>query len=164
MAPESNRKGMGRATPRANMPTSVITRHLSLDQDRLDGFISEHIRGHIRIFNICGVKDERAWDLFCDIIYLDPVTTCHFSQFQLMWPHRRSRSSPSQEWWAAFCSYMGQMFDKTRDQINNRRLDNPRALRDQVNHSNPQPTSSGKVKHTGERFSWYGSDDLRAKI
>jgi hypothetical protein len=29
---------------------------------------------------------------------------------------------------------------------------------------NPETTSSGKVKHTGERFSWYGSDDLRAKI
>jgi len=56
------------------------------------------------------------------------------------------------------------MFDKTRDQMNNCRWDNPRAFGDQVNRSNPQTASSGKVKCTGERFSWYGSDDLRAKI
>jgi hypothetical protein len=37
-------------------------------------------------------------------------------------------------------------------------------LGDQVDRSNPQTTSSGKVKRTGERFSWYGSDDLRANI
>ena len=59
---------------------------------------------------------------------------------------------------------MGQMFDKTRDQMNNWRWDNLRAFGDQVDHSNPQTTSSVKVKRTGERFSWYGSDDLRAKI
>jgi len=59
---------------------------------------------------------------------------------------------------------MGQMFDKTRDQMNNWRWDNPRAFGDQVDRSNPQATSSGKVKRTVERFSWYGSDDLRAKI
>jgi len=99
-----------------------------------------------------------------DIIFLDPVTTRHFSQFQLMWPHCRSRSSPFREWWAAFRSYMGQMFDKTCDQMNNSRWDNPHAFGDQVNRSNPQTTSLGKVKQTGERFSWYGSDDLRAKI
>ena len=113
---------------------------------------------------MCGVKDEREWDLFYDIIFLDPVKTRHFSQFQLMWPYRRSRSLPFREWWAAFHSYMGQMFHKTRDQINNWRWDNPRSFGDQVNSSNPQPTSSGKVKRTGERFSWYGRDDLRTKI
>jgi len=59
---------------------------------------------------------------------------------------------------------MGQMFDKTRDQMNNWRWDNPHAFRDQVNCSNPQTTSSGTVKRTSERFSWYGSGDLRAKI
>jgi len=59
---------------------------------------------------------------------------------------------------------MGQMFDKTRNQMNNWRLYNPRAFGDQVDRSNPQTTSSGKVKRTGERFSWYGSDDLRARI
>jgi hypothetical protein len=56
------------------------------------------------------------------------------------------------------------MFDKIRHQMNNRRWDNPRTFEDQVDHSNPQRTSSAKVIHTGERFSWYRSDDLRAKI
>jgi len=159
-----SRKGKGKATTRAKMPTSVINRHLSLDRDRIKGFISEHICGLIPIYNVCGIKNERAWDLFYDIIFLDPVTTRHFSQFQLMWLHRRSGSLPFREWWAAFRSYMGQMFEKTRNQMNNWRWDNPRAFWDQVNRSNPQSTSSEKVKHTGEHFSWYGSDDLRAKI
>jgi len=146
------------------MPTSVINGCLSLNWDRIKGFISEHIRGLIRIFNVCSVKDDRAWDLFDDIIFLDPVTTRHFSQFQLMWPHRRSRSSPSREWWAAFPSYMGQMFDKTSDQMNNWRWDNPHASGDQVHCFNSQTTSLGKVKRTCKRFSWYGSNDLRVKI
>jgi hypothetical protein len=146
------------------MPTSVITRPLSLDLDRIKGFISEHIRGLIWIYNVSGIKDERAWDLFNDVIFLDPVATRHFSQFQLMWPHRRSRSSPFREWWAAFRLYMGQMFDKTRDQMHNWRWDNPLAIGDQVDRSNPQTTSLGEVKRTGERFSCYGSDDLRAQI
>ena len=153
MAPKGSRKGKGKATARAKMPTSVINRRLSLDRDRIKGFVSEHIRGLIRIYNVCGVKDERAWDLFYDIIFLDPVTTRHFSQFQLMWPHRRSRSSPFQEWWAAFRSYMGQMFDKTRDQMNNWRWDNTRAIEDQVDRTNPATTILGKVKHTGMTYS-----------
>jgi len=142
MAPKGSRKGKGKATARAKMPTLVINRRLSLDRDRIKGFITEHIRGLIPIYNVSGVKDERAWDLCYDIIFLDPVTTRHFSQFQLMWPHRRSSSSPFREWWAAFSSYMGQMFDKTRDQMNNWRWDNPRAFGDQVDRSNPQTTSS----------------------
>jgi len=117
MALKGSNKGKGKA--RAKMPTSVINRRLSLYRDGIKGFISEHICGLIRIYNVCGVKDERAWDLFYDIIFLDPVTTRHFSQFQLMWLHRRSRSSPFREWWAASRSYRGQMFDKTRDQMNN---------------------------------------------
>jgi len=82
MAPKVSSKGEGKA--RAKMPTSVINRRLSLDQDRIKGFISEHIGGLIHIYNVCGVKDERASDLFYDIFFLDPVTTCHFSQFWLM--------------------------------------------------------------------------------
>ena len=117
MATMGSSKGKGIA--RAKMPTSVINRWLSLDRDRIKGFVLEHIRGHIRIYNVCSVKDVRAWDLVYDIIFLDPVTTRHFVQFQLMWPDRRSRSSPFRQWWAAFRSYMGQMFDKTRDQMNN---------------------------------------------
>jgi hypothetical protein len=164
MAPKGSHKGKGKATAGAKMPTSVINRRLSLDRDRINGFLSEYIRGLIRIYIVCGVKDERAWDLFNDIIFLDLVTTRHFSQFPLLWPHRRSRSSCFREWWAAFRSYMGQMFDKTCDEINNWRWDNTRAFRDQVNISNPKTSSSGKVKCTGERFSLCGSDDLRAKI
>jgi len=152
MAPKGSSKGKGK--PRAKMPTSVINRRLSLYRHRIKGFISEHIRALIRIYNVCGVKHERAWDLFYDIIFLDPVTTRHFSQFQLMWPHPRSRSSPFREWWAVFRSYMGPMFDKTRDQMNNWRWDNPRAFGDQVHRSTPQTPSSGKVERTGERFSW----------
>jgi len=59
---------------------------------------------------------------------------------------------------------MGQMFDKSRDQMHNSRLGNPRTLRDYVDRSNRQTTSWGKVKHTSERFSSYGCDDLRAMI
>jgi hypothetical protein len=59
---------------------------------------------------------------------------------------------------------MGQMFDKTHDQMNNWRWDNPHAFVDQVDRSNPQATSLGKVEHTGEHFSWYGSDDHRATM
>ena len=59
---------------------------------------------------------------------------------------------------------MGQMFDKTRDQMNNWRCDDPHAFEDHVDCSSPQTTSSGKGKRTSERFSWYDSDDLKAKI
>jgi hypothetical protein len=162
MAPKGSSKGKGQA--RAKMPTSVINRQLSLDRNSVKGLISEHICGLIQRYNVCGVKDERAWDLFYDIIFLDPVTARHISQFQLMWRQRRSRSSPFREWWAAFRTYMGQMFDKTRDQTNNWRWDILHAFVDQVDRSNPQTTSSGKVQSTGECFSWYGSDNLRAKI
>jgi len=146
------------------MPTSVINRCQLLDRNCIKRFIPEPIRGLIRIYNVCSIKDESAWDLFYNIIFLDPVTTHNFSKFQLMWPHRRSRSSPFREWWAAFRSYMWQMFDKTRNQLNNWRWDNPHAFGDQLDRSNPQTTSSGKVEHAGEHFSWYGSNDLSAKI
>jgi len=42
--------------------------------------------------------------------------------------------------------------------------DNPCAFTDQVDLSNHQTTSLGKVKLTGKHFSWYCSDDLRAII
>jgi hypothetical protein len=59
---------------------------------------------------------------------------------------------------------MGQMFDKTRDQMIKWRWDNPCAFGHQVDRSNPQTTSSCKVTRTVKHFSWYGSDDLRATI
>jgi hypothetical protein len=162
MAPKGSSKEKRKA--RAKMLTSVINRRLSLDRERIKGFISEYICGLIQIYNVGSLNDERAWDLFYDIIFPDPVTTRHISQFQLMWPHRRHRSLPFQEWWAVLHSYMRQMFDKTRDQMNNWRKDNPRAFWDHVDRSNRLRTSSGKVKHTSEHFSWCSSNDLRAKI
>jgi len=56
------------------------------------------------------------------------------------------------------------MFDNTHDQMNNWRWDNPCAFGDQVDRSNPHTTSSGKVTRSSDRFSWYGRDDLSAKI
>jgi hypothetical protein len=90
--------------------------------------------------------------------------TRHISQFQLMWLNHRSRSSPVREWWAATQSYMGQMFDKTRDQIKNWWWDNPRTFGGQVDCSNLQTNSSGKRKCTGESFTLYGSNDYKSKI
>ena len=100
-------------------------------------FISEYICGPIRIYNVCTVKDERAWDFFDDVIFLDPVTSRNFSQFLLIGPHRNSRSSPFREWWAAIRSYTEQMFDKTRDLMHNWRWDNTRAFGYQVDRFNP---------------------------
>ena len=82
MVPKCSSKGKGNT--RAKLLTSVINRLLSLDRDRIKGFISEHIRGLIWIYNVSGVKNETAWDRFYDIIFLDPVTTQHFAQFQLI--------------------------------------------------------------------------------
>jgi len=59
---------------------------------------------------------------------------------------------------------MGQMFNITRDQMNNWRWDNPRTLGVQVDQSNLQTTRSGKVKRTCKHSSLYGSEDLRAKV
>jgi len=139
MAPKISCKRQEKA--RAMMPTSVINRCLLLDRDHREGFISEQIRELIWIYNVCGVKDQRAWDLFYDIIFLDPVMTRQLSQFQLMWPHRRSRSSPFPEWWAALLSYMGQMFDNTCGQMNNWRWNNPCTFGDRVKCCNVQTTS-----------------------
>ena len=82
MAPKGSHRGKGKA--RAKMPTPGINQPLSLDRDRIKGFISEHIHGLIQIYNVCSVNNERAWDLVYDIIFLDPVTTRHCSQIQLM--------------------------------------------------------------------------------
>jgi len=59
---------------------------------------------------------------------------------------------------------MGQMFVKTRHQMNNWRWNYLSAFGDQVDRSNPQTTSSGKGKRAGERFLSYGNDDFRARI
>jgi len=146
------------------MPTSVINRPVLLDRNHIRVFILLHICRLIRIYNVRGVKDERAWGLFYAIIFLNPVTTRHFSQFRLMWPHCRSRSSPLQEWWAALRSYMAQMFDNTRVKMNNWRWDNPHAFGHRVDSSNLRTACSGKGTRTHQPLSWYSSHDLRAKI
>jgi hypothetical protein len=53
-----SRKGNGKANARATMPISVINRRLLLDQDLIKGFISEHLRGPIWIYNVCSVMGE----------------------------------------------------------------------------------------------------------
>jgi len=164
MGPKGSRKWKWNAPVRAKMPTLAVDQCMALDRDRIKWFNPEEMRGLIPIFNVCGVKTERAWDLFHDMNFLGPVTTWHCSQLRPMWPHPTSRCSPFWEWWAAFCSYMGQMFDKTRDQLNIWRWDHPRVFGDAVDHSNWETTSSGKVTSAGGWFSWYSSDDPRAKI
>jgi len=68
MAQKGCSKEKGKATAGAKMPTSVINSRLLLDRDRRKGFISHLIRGLIRIYNVRGVKDDRAWDLLRDVI------------------------------------------------------------------------------------------------
>jgi hypothetical protein len=58
MAPKGSSKGKWKA--RARIPTLVINRYLFWDQDLMKGFIKEHIRGLIRIYNVCGVRAGRA--------------------------------------------------------------------------------------------------------
>jgi len=135
-----------------------------MDRDISNGLCSEYLRGLIRVYNLCGIKQERAWDLLYDVIFLDPVMTRNCSQIQPGWQTSRSRCSPSREWCVAFPSYMGQKFDKTLYLMKHWRFDIPRALGNQVDCLHLQARSSGKVKHTGEHFSWYGSDDPRAKL
>ena len=118
MAAKGSCKGNKTATARSKLLTSVINRRWSLDQNFIKRIISDHIHGLIRIYNASSIKDEWAWDLFYYIFLLDAVTTQHFSQFQLMRPHRRSSSSPFRKWCAAFRSYMQQMFEKSLHKMN----------------------------------------------
>jgi hypothetical protein len=59
---------------------------------------------------------------------------------------------------------MGQMFDETHEEINVWRWDNPCVIGNQVDRSNREATSLGKVTRTGLRFSSYTTDVLRAMI
>jgi len=164
MALRGSRKGKGKATTRATIPRAVINWCLSSAQDHIQGFIAEHICSLIRIYTVCGVKDECAWFLFYYIIYLDPVRTCHISQFQTIWPHHWSRRSPFRKWWASFRSSLGLMYNQTRDQMHSLRWHNPHDFRNQFNRSNPQTTSLETVRCTGECYSWYSSDDIGEMI
>jgi len=68
MAPNVCSKGKEKATARAKMLTSVINRCLLLDRDHRKGSISDRIRGLIPIYDVPGIKDERAWDMFLDAV------------------------------------------------------------------------------------------------
>jgi len=59
---------------------------------------------------------------------------------------------------------MGQMYNETRNQMNNWMWDNPHAFRDQINRSSLQTASLGMDKRTGKHFYWYGSNDLGGKM
>jgi hypothetical protein len=59
---------------------------------------------------------------------------------------------------------MGQMFDKTRNRMNNWMWDKSCAFRSQFDLSNLQTTCSGMVKPTVERFPCYGIEHLMEQI
>jgi hypothetical protein len=59
---------------------------------------------------------------------------------------------------------MGQMFDKTRDQMNNSTWENHHTFGDQVDCVNLHTTSSRQDKRNSECSSRYGSDDISIKI
>jgi len=75
-APKGSSKGKVKA--RAKMPTSIVNGRLLLDWYRIMGFMSEYLYELRRIDNVRGVNHDRAWDLFCDLILLDPVTMSKF--------------------------------------------------------------------------------------
>ena len=56
------------------------------------------------------------------------------------------------------------MFDKTSHQMNNWRRDKPQFFGDQVDHSTLPAPNWGMVTQTWVRYSWYCSDNPRAKI
>jgi hypothetical protein len=69
-------------TAGARMPISVIYRCLSFSKDRMKELISEYISGFRWIHIVCSIKNQRAWDFFHDITFLDPVTTRHHPPFK----------------------------------------------------------------------------------
>jgi hypothetical protein len=66
MSPKGSHSWKGKATARAKIQTSVVKLCLVLDRDHMMGFLSAHIRGLIRIYNVWGLNDERAWELSDD--------------------------------------------------------------------------------------------------
>jgi len=146
-------EGMGKATAKAKNLTLVINRRRSLDRNCIKWFVLQHFCALIQIFNVCHVNDSRAWDYVDDIIFLNQVMTRHFAQLQIIWPHHRYRRSPFQLWWAAFRTYIGQLFDKIQGKMNNWGWDNPRAFGDEVDHFNVQTPRVSKATHTSNCFS-----------
>jgi hypothetical protein len=77
------------------------------------------------MYAISGMMDIRAWDLIYDILFLDPITTPHFAQFQWLWRHRLENSGDNFQWWNLFKGFLGGCFGKTQEQMNHYRADNP---------------------------------------
>jgi hypothetical protein len=71
--------------------------------------MSEHVRPMIRIG---GIKDSLVDRIWYEIIFLDPLTTRHFSQFQNMWDRRESRDQPFLEWWTQFKALIGNCIER----------------------------------------------------
>jgi hypothetical protein len=115
--------------PPKKIPSTPSKTDAIKDTLRLDGFakqfMAEHIRGLIRMYAIHGVKDDGAIDLMYDILFLDPVTTRHFAQFQGMWKQRASTQPRHIEWWSGFRAFLRDCFDKTRVQMNRYHKENP---------------------------------------
>jgi hypothetical protein len=81
MAPKGSRERTGMGTAMAKMQTFFEHLRQLLIRDHIKRFVLEHIGRLIQIYNVSRVLDEWAWDLCYDIIFLDPVTTRHISQF-----------------------------------------------------------------------------------
>jgi hypothetical protein len=94
-----------------------IRRVLKLDGYRKT-YLAEHIRGLIRIYGLGGIKSDGALGLLYDILFIDNITTNHFSQFQEMWTHRSSELPEHVEWWSVFRAFVRDCFNTTRDQMN----------------------------------------------
>ena len=64
VAPMGSIKGKGKENTTATMHTLVVSRWLWLDRDHIQGFISNHICALIWLCNVCGIKNEREWDIY----------------------------------------------------------------------------------------------------
>jgi hypothetical protein len=115
--------------PPKKIPSTPSKTDAIKDTLLLDGFakqfMAEHIRGLIWMYAIHGVKDDGAIDLMYDILFMDPVTTRHFRQFQGMWKQRASTQPRHIEWWSGFRAFLRDCFDKTRVQMNRYHKENP---------------------------------------
>ena len=130
--------------PPKKIPSTPSKTDAIKDTLLLDGFakqfMAEHIRGLIQMYAIHGVKDDGAIDLMYDILFMDPVTTRHFRQFQGMWKQRASTQPRHIEWWSGFRAFLRDCFDKTRVQMNRYHKENPPLPTDSDSDSTPTPT------------------------
>ncbi|KAF8539341.1 hypothetical protein BDD12DRAFT_838511 [Trichophaea hybrida] len=149
--------------PPKKIPSTPSKTDTIKDTLHLDGFakqfMAEHIRGLIRMYAIHGVKDDGAIDLMYDILFLDPVTTRHFAQFQGMWKHRTSNQPRHMEWWIRFRAFLRDCFDKTRVQMNRYHKENPPLPTDTDTDPNSDDSDdcddSERGKGHAKKDTWY---------